>query len=100
MGRRNRDFFRPSWHLGAAAHPMNRRLLDPEIILQEGAYPNVGGELIFGETNLAALEVSGNADASVGSDVDAGMPKGARGEHGHPDIGVVATGGPHGEAGQ
>jgi hypothetical protein len=49
---------------------LDRRRLDLEIVVEEGAYPDVGRELIFGEADLAAPEIGWRADAAVGADVN------------------------------
>ncbi len=82
------DLFRPPRLLDAAADPVDVRALDAVIVFEEGARPDIGGELIFRHADFAALEVLRLFDA-VGADIDRGMAKGARDEGRHRDIGAV-----------
>ena len=75
--------------LDAAADPVDVGALDAVIVFQERARPDIGGELIFGHADLAALEVFGLFHP-VGADIDRGVAEGARHEGRHRDIGTIA----------
>ena len=68
---------------------MDVRALDAVIVFQEGARPDIGGELIFRHADLAALEVL-RLFHPVGADIDRGVAEGARHESRHRDIGTIA----------
>src|SRR5206468_12191114 len=83
--------------LVAAAHPGDVFWRDPVLLRQDGARPDIRGELIFRYADALALEVAGRADA-VGADIDRGVAKGAGGKDGHADIGTIAVGRLHRQA--
>jgi hypothetical protein len=51
------DLLRPPGMLDAAADPVHVRRLDAEIVFQDGARPDIRGELIFRQADLLALQV-------------------------------------------
>src|SRR5271169_1827873 len=65
----DRDLFRPPGMLDATPDPMDIRTLDAVIVFKESARPDVGGELIFGHADFAALEV-GRLFHPVGAYID------------------------------
>ncbi len=85
----HRDLFRPAGMLDAAADPVDVRALDAVIVFQEGARPDIGGELIFRHADFAALEVL-RLFHPVGADIDRGVAERARHEGRHRDIGTIA----------
>ena len=84
----DRDLFRPARVLDAAADPVDIRALDAVIVFQEGARPDIGGELIFRHADLAAVQILRRLDA-VGADIDRGVAESARHECRHRDIRAI-----------
>src|SRR5262249_61938359 len=70
----------PSFSFDAAAPPAHRLGLQPEIVLQDAAYPYVGRDLVLGEPDRLPGERQRPVDAAVGADIDAGMAEQARNE--------------------
>ena len=75
--------------LDPAAHPGDVRRLHAVIVLQDGARPDAGGELIFRQADPLALEILRLLDA-VGAHIDAVVAEHARHEGRHADIGTIA----------
>src|SRR4029453_13286803 len=69
--------FQPTRLLEPAADPMHVGRLHVEIVLEQGPRPNVGGEVIFGDTDPLALEVGRSLDA-VGAHIDGGVAERSR----------------------
>ncbi len=90
----------PPGLLLAALHPPDVRRVDAVVVEQDGPGPDIGGELVLGDADPAALQVLGAFDPLVGADVDGGVAEGPRREHRHAHIGAVARGGPEHEGGQ
>ena len=80
--------------LQPAADPVDVGGLHAVFVLQDRARPDIGGELIFGDADLAALQVRGLLDA-VGAHIDRGVAERARHEGRHAHIGEVALRGLH-----
>ena len=78
---------------------MDVRRLDAVVVLQDGARPDVRGELILGDADLAAFQVRGLLDA-VGAHIDRGVSERARHEGRHAHIGEIALRGLHRRARQ
>src|SRR5262249_18353345 len=51
------DLLRTARRLDAAAHPGHVRGFHPVIVLEDRTRPHVGGELIFRQPDLAALQI-------------------------------------------
>ena len=79
--------------LEAAAAPVHVLGLDAVFVGEHAAYPDVGGDLVFGQAYGLALEVGRRLDAAVGADVDARVAEQARHKGRHADVGVLAAGG-------
>ncbi len=75
----HRDLLRTPGLLDAAAYPVDVGRLHPEIIFQDGARPDIGGELIFRHADLAALEICRRLDA-VGAHIERGVAERLRHE--------------------
>ena len=62
---------------------------DAVVVVEEGARPDIGGELVFRHADLAALEVGGLLH-TVGAHVDRGVAERSRDEGRHRDVGAIA----------
>ena len=95
----DRQLLRPARLLDAAADPVNVGGLDAEIVVEQGARPHIGGELIFRHADFAALQV-GRLLYPIGAHVNRGVPEGPRDESRDRDIGTIALRRFQGEARQ
>ena len=75
--------------LDAAADPVDVRGLDAEVVLEDGARPDIGRELIFRHADFLALQILRLFDA-VGAHIHRGVTEHARHEGRHADIRTVA----------
>ena len=85
--------------LDAACAPVDVGGFHAIFVLQDAADPDVGGDLVLGQADGLAFQVSRRFDAAVGAYVDARMPEQARNERGHTDVGVLAARSHQGVAG-
>ncbi len=87
-GQLDGEFFRPARLRDAAADPVDVGGRHPVIVIEEGARPDIGRELIFRHADFLALEVRRLLDA-IGADIDRVMAEGAGDEGRHRDVGTV-----------
>ncbi|MPM41603.1 hypothetical protein SDC9_88258 [bioreactor metagenome] len=99
VGQLDLDFFRTAGVRHAAAHPGHVGRSDAVVLFQNRAHPDVGRQLVFGQTDLAAAQILGLLNA-VGAAIDRGVAEGARQEDGNADIREVALRGLQRGAGQ
>ncbi len=99
LGQLDGDLLRPAGMLDAAADPVHVLWLDAEVVLQDGARPDVSGELVLRHADLLALQILRLLDA-VGAHIDRGVAEHPRHKRRHANVRTVFRRGLHREARQ
>jgi hypothetical protein len=86
--------------LDAATQPLNGIGLDAVIVLEDAAYPDVGGDLVLGQADALAFQIGWGLDAAISPDVDTGMTEHPRHKRRHTDVMALVTRDGGGMAGQ
>src|SRR5690606_24507693 len=84
------DFFGAARGVDTATHPGNVFGRHAVVVVQQGAGPDDGGELVFRHANAAAFEVFRPLDA-VAAYVDGGVAKRPRQERRNAHVGTLAV---------
>ena len=72
------NLFRPARLLHTAPDPGDVGRSDAVVVLQQAPGPDVGAELVLGNTDATPLEILGSFDPFVSANQNRGMPEGSR----------------------